>query len=112
MYSSQMNVALVIDDIIEYPPKNGVTYRFYHAAKHLMNRDGIHVIIADRGGTEIQKLKNSGLKATFFPSKWLYDPQKTKDVLDIFRSKNINIIHVCNAHTMVPQYGFNLHNQL
>ncbi|MDD3020667.1 MAG: glycosyltransferase family 4 protein [Alphaproteobacteria bacterium] len=107
-----MNVALMIDDTVEIPPKNGVTARFYNAAKHLLKYPGIHVFIADRGGTEVAKMSQQGFRATIFPSKWLYDAEKFPLIASLFREKNIKIIHVCNSHTMVPVYGFQLCNAL
>lgn len=107
-----MNIALMIDDTVEIPPKNGVTARFYYAAKHLIKYPGVHVFIADRGGTEVEKMSQQGFSATIFPSKWLYDETKFPFVVSLFREKKIDIIHVCNAHTMVPVYGFQLCNAL
>jgi glycosyltransferase involved in cell wall biosynthesis len=107
-----MNIALMIDDTVEIPPKNGVTARFYNAAKHLIKYPGVHVFIADRGGTEVEKMVQQGFSATIFPSKWLYDETKFSIVVSLFKEKKIDIIHVCNSHTMVPVYGFQLCNAL
>lgn len=106
-----MNIALIIDDMVSYPPTNGVTYRFVEASKRLSKYPGIHTIIADRGKSDIQKMQEDGFHTTIIPSDWLYN-DKYPEVLSALKEKNIDIVHVSNAHSMVPVFGFKLANDL
>jgi glycosyltransferase involved in cell wall biosynthesis len=67
----------------------------------------INFYIGMRGNADIDSF-SSMPDITVFPSKWLYTSDGFNRVVRMLQSRNTEIIHVCNAHTMAPLFGFPL----
>jgi len=102
-----VNVAFILDDLFEYPPKNGVTQRFLSLASAFGDRPGASFYIGMRGDTDLRPF-SAMANITVFPSKWLYTSEGFDRVVNMLKCRGTDIIHVCNAHTMAPLFGFPL----
>lgn len=102
-----MSVAFILDDIFEYPPKNGVTRRFFSMASAFGVKPNINFYIGMRGNANLESF-SAMPNITLFPSKWLYTSNGFNRVVRFLQRRNTEIIHVCNAHTMAPLFGFPL----
>lgn len=110
-----MRIGLLFDGL-SLPPKDGVTYRAYHVAKHLQmakteGQFSFRFYLGDRGWTTDEDLINENLDFTLFPAEWLYDA-RIKQVIKILREDEIDVLHVCNSHIVVLSYGSYIAEQL
>jgi glycosyltransferase involved in cell wall biosynthesis len=110
-----MRIGLLFDGL-SLPPKDGVTYRAYHVAKHLQRAKAegqisVRFYLGDRGWTTDEDLNKENLDFTLFPAEWLYD-DRIKQVIKILREDKIDVLHVCNSHIVVLSYGSYIAEQL
>ncbi len=100
-------IALVFDGL-SLPPKDGVIHRVYNVAKALMERSDVDVRLyhGDRGWTSHDSIRAEGFKGWMFPANWLME-QPSK-VADLIIADKIDIIHICNSHSILPFTGLDL----
>ena len=80
---------------------------FFHWLRHLGDRSGASFFIGMRGDTDLRPFLAMA-NITIFPSKWLYTSEGFDRVVDMPKCRGTDIIHVRNAHTMAPLFGFPL----
>lgn len=109
-----MKIGLIFDGMT-LPPKDGVTYRAFHVAKQLQEtkRNKIFIYLGDRGWCSKKELQKAGLKnIRLFPSNWLYERKNLAKVYKIIKKDKIDLLHVCNSHTVVLNFGKHLSHKL
>jgi glycosyltransferase involved in cell wall biosynthesis len=106
-----MKIGLLFD-CLTIPPKDGVTYRFYNVARYLAKQNAdLLVYLGDRGWIKDSDLKKEPFSSILFPANWLYDENIIK-VAALIKKDNINVLHICNSHPVILNYGRRLAGML
>lgn len=107
-----MRIGLLFDGPT-IPPKDGVSYRVYNLAKQLGEISDMEVVcfFGDRGWATSKDLSLAGLDFRLFPFQWLYGNDLSK-VAGIIKDERINVLHICNSHSVNLIFGKRLANIL